>query len=81
MQPPSRSYSKRDLRIAKRKILLDNEDYDEFAVIDDEVACKKSKKRTGKTGHKKNKRDEEEEKWCQVMNSHFEDIEKFNLSS
>jgi hypothetical protein len=64
------------LRIAKRKILLETEDFDDFGDVDE--TPKKLKKRTGQ---KKNKRDKEEEQWCKVMNSHFEDIEKFNLSS
>ncbi|XP_046438234.1 nascent polypeptide-associated complex subunit alpha, muscle-specific form-like isoform X3 [Daphnia pulex] len=75
-EPARKSYSKRDLRIAKRKILLETEDFDDFGDVDE--TPKKLKKRTGQ---KKNKRDKEEEQWCKVMNSHFEDIEKFNLSS
>ncbi|XP_057373790.1 microtubule-associated protein futsch-like isoform X2 [Daphnia carinata] len=80
-QPPRRSYSRRELRRVKRTILTVDDD-DDFEPSDEEVSSKKAKKRGGgKTIHKKNKRDEEEEQWCKVMNSHFEDIEKFNLSS
>lgn len=79
-QPPRRSYSKRELRTVKRTIL--QADDDDFEPSDEEVSSKKMKKRVGgKTIQKKNKRDEEEEQWCKVMNSHFEDIDKFNLSS
>ncbi|KAI9556426.1 hypothetical protein GHT06_016214 [Daphnia sinensis] len=80
LQPPRRSYSKRELRTVKRTIL--QADDDDFEHSDEEVSSKKMKKRIGgKTIQKKNKRDEEEEQWCKLMNSHFEDIEKFNLSS
>lgn len=65
----------------KRTLLLESDKEESCEEEEEEVVAAKPKKRVGhKNVHKKCKRDVEMEEWCKLMSSHFEDVDKFNLS-